>query len=106
MRRSYYQVVGRGPWNIDHPNGNAVAYRPGMTFEESPLNKSVVRGIRTRRLRELDPREVTGLKNLLASKRAGAVTPKPGLPTPPPAAPKPPKPPKSTGGSSGSGSSE
>jgi hypothetical protein len=102
MRREYYQVVGRGPWNIDHPNGNATAYRPGQTFEESPLNKSVIRGLRTKRLRKLSEREAKSLAALQASKRHGPVTPKPGAPKPkPPAKPKP-----SSGGSSGGGSSE
>lgn len=100
MRRDYYQVVGRGPWNIDHPNGKAIAYRPGNIFEESPLNRSVVRGLRTARLRKMSEREGAALKALAASKRAGPVTP---TPTPP----KPPKAPKSSSGaSSGSGSSE
>jgi hypothetical protein len=103
MRRAYYQVVGRGPWNIDHPNGVATAYRPGQTFEESPLNRSVVRGLRTRRLRKLDAREARHLTALAESKRLGPVTPKPGLPKP---APTPPKPPAPVRGSSESGSSE
>lgn len=80
MKREYFQVVGRGPWNIDHPNGKAVAYRPGQIFEESPLNKSVARGLRTKRLRKLSGREAEALKAMFAAKRAGAVTPKPGLP--------------------------
>jgi hypothetical protein len=80
MRREYFQVVGRGPLNVDHPNGNAVAYRPGQIFEESPLNRSVARGVRISRLRKLSPREATAIKAMHAAKRAGAVTPKPGLP--------------------------
>lgn len=82
MRREYFQVVGRNPWNIDHPTGMAVAYRPGQIFEESPLNKSVARGVRTKRLRKLSAREAGSIKAMLAVQRAGAVTPKPGPPKP------------------------
>jgi hypothetical protein len=80
MKREFFQVVGRGPLNIDHPNGKAVAYRPGQLFEESPLNKSVARGLRAKRLRKLSQREADSLKAMQAAKRAGAVTPTPGLP--------------------------
>ena len=73
MRRSFFQVTGRGSWLIDHPNGNSVAYRPGDTFEESPLNRSVQRGLRTKRLREMDPREVKHLKALKAQPQPAAV---------------------------------
>jgi hypothetical protein len=104
MRREYFQVVGRGPLNIDHPSGKAVAYRPGQIFEESPLNKSVARGLRIKRLRKLAAREADGIKAMLASKRAGAVTPKPGLPAS--AAPKPSKPAPATSPSSGAAPSE
>ena len=106
MRRDYYQVVGRGPWTIDHPNGVSTAYRPGNTFEESALNKGVVRGLRTKRLRKLSDREAKALKALAATKRAVPVAEKPEPkpePKPKPAAP---KKPKTTSGSSGGGSSE
>ena len=82
MKREYFQVVGRGPLNIDHPNGQATAYRPGQIFEESALNKSVARGMRVKRLRKLSSREAESIKAMVASKRAGVVTPKPGLPKP------------------------
>ena len=80
MRREYFQVVGRGPMTIDHPNGQAIAYRPGQIFEESPLNRSVARGVRISRLRKLSEREATAIKAMHAAKRAGPVTPKAGLP--------------------------
>lgn len=63
MSTSYYQVVGNKPWMIDHPRGDSVSYRPGQIFEESPLVRSVQRGLRTNALRELSKREAAGLRN-------------------------------------------
>jgi len=62
MRRSFFQVTGTGSLCVDHAGGESIAHRPGEIFEESPLNKSVVRALRTKRVRELDPREVRGLR--------------------------------------------
>lgn len=78
MKRSYFQVTGRGSWCIDHPNGDSVAYRPGDVFEESPLNRSVQRGIRTKRIRELSIREARH-RRMMATKPK-AVKPKAGPP--------------------------
>lgn len=77
MRREYYQVVGSGPWVIDHRNGDSKAYTPGMLFEESPLNPSVVRGLRTKRLRQCSVREANA-RRLHA--QPVVAQPKPGLP--------------------------
>ncbi len=77
MRREYYQVVGRGPWVIDHRNGDSKAYTPGMLFEESPLNPCVVRGLRTKRLRQCSEREAKAYRLHAQAKKA---EPKPGLP--------------------------
>lgn len=63
MSTSYYQVVGRSTWTIDHPAGDSIAYRPGQIFEASPLAPSVQRGLRVNSLRELSPREATALRN-------------------------------------------
>ncbi len=74
MKRSFFQVVGRGSLCIDSAGGKSVAYRPGDVFEESPLNKSVARGLRVKRLRELDAREVRALRMAaeVAAKRKAA----------------------------------
>lgn len=96
MRRDYFQVVGSGTWCIDHPNGDAKAYRPGQIFEASPLNPSVDRGLRTNRLRVLSAREQKGLKNALAVQVAQSM--KAAAPVAP--APKPAPKPKSSAKSS------
>ena len=74
---AYYQVVGRGPWTIDHPDGNAVAYRPGQFFEAAASNAGVQRGLRIGRLRALEPREADALR---AAHEAVLVKPKSGPP--------------------------
>jgi hypothetical protein len=64
---------------IDHPASNdSKSYRPGTIFEESPLNASVVRGLRAKRLREVSGREASSLRAMQAAKRAQVV--KPGAP--------------------------
>jgi len=71
MRRNFYQVVGRGALAIDHPaTGDCKSYRPGTIFEESPLNASVVRAVRTKRVRLLTLREADSLRAMQAAKRA------------------------------------
>lgn len=75
MRRNFYQVVGRGALAVDHPTtGDCKSYRPGAIFEESPLNPSVVRAIRTKRVRTLSAREATSLRAMQAAKRAQVVS--------------------------------
>jgi len=93
MKRTFYQVVGTGSLSIDHPAKNDTkAYRPGAIFEESPLNKSVVRAIRAKRVRELSQREVDSLRAMQAAKRqqsmkAGQAPVKPATPALAPATP-------------------
>ena len=83
MRREYFKVTGTGPWTIDHPPNVTKAHRPGDTFEASPLNPGVVRGLRKKRLRQLDWRESRAIRN----RKPKPVTPKKGPPPPPPADP-------------------
>lgn len=63
MRMQYYQVTGRGPWTIDYPGGETKAHRPGDTVGPvSPSNKGVVRGLRSKRLRQMSEREAKALR--------------------------------------------
>ena len=79
MRREFYQVTGSGPWVVDHRNGESKAYTPGMVFEESPLNVCVVRGLRTKRLRQCSLREAKALRLHAQPVKA---TPAPAQPKP------------------------
>lgn len=95
MRAEFYQVIGSGPWMVDHPNGDAISHRPGEIFEARPTNKSVIRGLRAKRLRQLNTRESDARR---AAKAVVAVTPKAGPPQQP-AVRKPQPAPKPTSGS-------
>lgn len=85
MRAEFYQVIGTGPCQIDYPNGNAVSHWPGDLVEASPTNKSVIRALRVKRLRQVSPREAEALR---MAKSISLVKPKAGSPPAKPAKPK------------------
>ena len=71
MRRNFYQVTGRSALTVDHPaTSDTKSYRPGAIFEESPLNPSVVRAMRTNGVRMLTAREAKSLRAMQQAKRA------------------------------------
>ena len=71
MKRTFYQVTGRGALAIDHPaTGDSKSYRPGAIFQEHPLNVSVVRALRVKRVRQLSEREADSIRAMQAAKRA------------------------------------
>lgn len=80
MKAEFYQVIGSGPCPIDYPNGTAVSHRPGEVIEARPTNKSVIRALRTGRLRMLSIREAAARR---AAKQVVAVKPK-AAPSPAP----------------------
>ena len=88
MKSKYYQVGKVGPWMIDHPDGRSINYRPGQVFEAKPTNKSVGRGLRLHRLRELSAREAGALEAAKVVKikadAAAAAKPKAMAPNPAP----------------------
>lgn len=77
MRAEFYQVIGTGPCPVDYPDGNAISHRPGEIIQASPTNKSVIRALRTKRLRQLSEREAKALR---ASQTVSAVKPTAGPP--------------------------
>ena len=92
MRTQFYQVVGSGAFTVDYPTGATIAHRARAIFEAHPTNKSVVRGIRTRRLRELSQREGDAMRSHAAHRAAtaAAATATPAAtPAAPAVAPKP-----------------
>lgn len=68
MRTQFYQVVGAGAFTVDYPTGQAIAHRSRQTFEAHPTNKSVVRGLRTNRLRALSKREADAVRSHAAAR--------------------------------------
>lgn len=70
MRTQFYQVTGAQAFTVDYPNGQSIAHRPRQTFEAHPTNKSVVRGLRTKRIRQLSERETNAMRSHAAA-RAG-----------------------------------
>ena len=87
MRTQFYQVTGAGAFTVDYPTGNTIAHRAKAIFEAHPTNKSVVRGLRTRRIRTLSQRESDAMRSHakaradLAAKPAAKASAKPAAKT-------------------------
>lgn len=97
MKSRFYQVGKIGPWTVDHPDGRSINHRPGEVFEAKPANRSVVRGLRQKRLREMTDREVRALQaakdaKIKADAEAAAKKAKDTAPAPKPVAVPLPKP--------------
>ncbi|HUV10000.1 MAG TPA: hypothetical protein VMX12_03415 [Acidimicrobiia bacterium] len=82
MRTQFYQVVGSGAFTVDYPTGITIAHRARAFFEAHPTNKSVVRGIRTRRLRALSQRESDAMRSHAEMRAQMAAAPAAAPPKP------------------------
>lgn len=57
-RNKTYQVVSKNPVMVEFPNGNAVSFHSGSTFEANSLNDHIVRLLRVNAIREVTAREI------------------------------------------------
>ena len=53
MKLTGYEVTGTRPVCVDFADGRVVSFRPGMRFTAVPVNRSVLRLLRTREIRKL-----------------------------------------------------
>ena len=57
-RERTYQVVSRSAVTVEFPDGNAVSYPPGFSFQAQPGNASLMRLMRINSVREVTSREL------------------------------------------------